>query len=209
VTPMRIFLSLWLLVALACPAMAQAPVVWRGAYLFAGGRPSFEPCQAKTRLFIKDDTGMGELSTIPMALGADSGRPIFMEVLGVQEGAGLRVTAVRRAQVEGKGCAEDLRATELKASGNEPFWNLEITRRGITVQRPEDPKPVVFPYQPVTLQDGARVYRSERDRVPLTVVIRDVPCRDTMAPAFFPMTAEIVFGSKTYRGCAYPGDALK
>jgi heat shock protein HslJ len=94
-----------------------------------------------------------------------------------------------------------------RARGNEPFWNLELTRDkltfrtmdGATVNTPA-PRP-----EPVT--GGVRhAARTEAHQVVATVM--DRPCTDNMSGMPYPSSVTVVVDGKEYRGCGGEPAAL-
>ena len=97
-------------------------------------------------------------------------------------------------------------APSVRARGNEPFWAVEIdqTLRFRTVDRT-----VEGPAPEARLQDGVRRYDGTLDGRPISVALREQRCTDTMSGMPHPLSAEVQFDGRTYRGCGgNPADLL-
>jgi uncharacterized membrane protein len=188
--------------------LAQESAVFRGVYRMTMGRPAFTLCGQSLSIWLEDETPMGELGTMPVQLGAEpASTPIFLELQGVRDGAKLRVTQILRAQAGADRCAEDLSRILLHAAGTEPFWTLDITKSGATFRRADDTVPLALPASPLMEQNGLRFYGADTSAGRFALVVKPERCRDRMAAAIYSLTADIMLGDRTYRGCAYLGGA--
>ena len=123
------------------PSLSFGLDYFRGHLILGHEVRSFTPCEKEVEYWVLDQTG-GELKDIYQKLTHKAYQPIYVEVRGVVEpppsdGFGadydrqLTVAELRRAGLETRGCAENLRDIIFRASGNEPFWNVEISESGI------------------------------------------------------------------------------
>jgi heat shock protein HslJ/membrane-bound inhibitor of C-type lysozyme len=94
-----------------------------------------------------------------------------------------------------------------RAHGNEPFWNLELTRDKLTF-RTMDGGIVNTPApRPEPVSGGVRhAARTEAHEVVATVM--DRPCTDNMSGMPYPSTVTVVVDGKEYRGCGGEPAAL-
>lgn len=101
-------------------------------------------------------------------------------------------------------------APPIRAFGNEPFWNVELSSEGgIVYSRLGEPG-VTFPWvPPTTLPDSATtlVYgpvadSSESHEIEVRIVEED--CPDTMADIIHALRATVVLDGETLHGCARP-----
>jgi putative lipoprotein len=202
------------------PALADALIegAFRGMAIFdVDGRPRFEPCGpiASPPLALVDST-RGELTAAYQELVGEPGGRLYVEVRGrVEPGARggmgssrtrqLVAQEVRRASFEPEGCDESLQGVAFRATGNEPFWAVEVTTIDITLERP-DVEPVRFPYAPSTDSAGQRVYSSSLPNgATLRLAIQETRCQDGMSGFWFPFTAELGLNGETMYGCAAEG----
>jgi len=192
--------------------------VFRGYLVIEAKRRSFQACGTTERTWIIDLTGQ-ELTDVYASLVINPGDPIFVEFQGVLEpppdvGFGadyanqIKVLELRRAALEGPGCNEDLKSIEFRARGNERFWNVEVTRKGITFADLGRSLKLVFPYAKPKLSDGRWRYVSAikgDEKHTIVVDIERERCNDTMSGAYFSLLAEVEMDGRTYLGCALEG----
>lgn len=118
--------------------LARAALAPDGRLLLVECAPDGRPRTAQPRP-VADGTG-GELSLLIRAFGAPrDGIPVWV---GLQDD---RVAELRIAVPEGAGCPPLLPLdAEVVASGNEPFWQIQILRGGATVVTPDNPDGVEY-----------------------------------------------------------------
>jgi heat shock protein HslJ/uncharacterized lipoprotein YbaY len=87
-----------------------------------------------------------------------------------------------------------------RARGNEPFWNLEITRDKLTFRTLEGSAVNTPAPRPEPVSGGVRhAARTEAHDVVATVL--DRACTDDMSGMPYPNTVTVVVDGKEYRGC--------
>lgn len=104
--------------------------------------------------------------------------------------------------------AKTLAETAFRASGNEPFWTVEIadgTARYIT---PEDQSGRNIAVKRINFARGVE-YIGVLDGQPFSVTIRSQKCADSMSGKKFPMSAALRAKNQTNNGCAAPADLTK
>ena len=94
----------------------------------------------------------------------------------------------------------------LQARGNEPFWLLDIGAR----LRLRTPSATLEGPAPSPLVDGdTRRYQGQLEGRPIRVAARAQRCSDTMTGMPYPLTVEMHFDGRTWRGCGgSPADLL-
>lgn len=181
---------------------------------------SFKLCGAEESLWVEDRTA-ADLWGLYRHLASYPNRPVFMEVTGdvLEAPAGgfgahfqqqILIRQVRNASVESAGCfAEPAPPFAFRATGNEPFWNVEISRRGLAfAEMDQDPR-ILFPYSPPTFFGEQIIYRSQiRGHEPRTIVVRleERSCSDSMADATFSHSITVKIDDRTLIGCAREGE---
>jgi uncharacterized membrane protein len=179
---------------------------------------SFQLCGAEESLWVEDRTG-DDLWGLYRRLAGFPNRPVFMEVTGTVSAAPpsgfgahfqqqIQVTGVRTASVESAGCFAEPDRFAFRATGNEPFWNVEISRRGLAFSELGGEERLLFPYTPPTFFAEQIIYRSQiRGSVPRSLVIRleEKTCSDSMADATFGFTASVTIDDRLLVGCARQG----
>ena len=119
----------------------------------------------------------------------------------------LTVTKLRRAAVETRGCAEDLRRFEFRAYGNEPFWNTDVSEEGIIFSALGEPQ-LAFPYTPPKISGVQRLYSSKTQGPPqhwIQLYIEEKRCIDGMSGEYSGYTAKVSLDGRTFVGCAREG----
>ena len=203
------------------PPPAPPGEVFRGHLTIGAGveARSFKLCGADESLWVEDRTDT-DLWDLYRRLASYPNRPLFMEVTGeVQEapasGFGahfsqqILIRSVRNASAESAGCFAEPPVFAFRAMGNEPFWNVEISRRGLAFSEMGRDDRILFPYSPPTFFGEQIIYRSQiRGQQPRTIVVRleEEACSDSMADATFGFTASVKIDDRTLVGCAREGD---
>jgi heat shock protein HslJ len=99
---------------------------------------------------------------------------------------------------------EAVRAEDVRAAGNEPFWTAEVSQGALTLRRlgfADLHLPVVADH---IAETGARqVTAADPERALRTVFIVEAAlCHDSMSGMPFPMTASVEMGDSVLTGCA-------
>lgn len=200
-------------------AAAPAGSTGRGILVLAPDHRIFKPCAGERELWVHDATG-GDLERVYEKLAAGPGKPLFVDVRGVLEpapasGAGaafprtLRIVELRRADPAGGGCRENLRAFELRAWGEDPFWRLDIARGGITWSSYGAPTSLAFPYAPARRSGDELRYAAVREgpeRHEVELVVRPGRCIDPRTGAVTWLSVEGRLNERRIAGCAYEGE---
>lgn len=192
-------------------------LIFRGHLVLGHEVRSFKPCGKDIEYWVLDRTG-GELWKVYRKLTRKPYEAMYAEVRGQLEaspshGFGadydpqLTVTELRRAGVETHGCGEDLAGIEFRASGNEPFWNVQISESGIIFSQLGKPK-LMFPYAPSSASGGWQAYSSRIDEPVqhgIEIALREKRCIDSMSGEHFSFAAQVSIDSHMYAGCAREG----
>jgi heat shock protein HslJ len=100
---------------------------------------------------------------------------------------------------------------DIRASGNEPFWSVEVTAGKLTLRRPGEIDTVLSVVGRTDAADGSTVIRaaSASPALDLVLTLRPGACADTMADQTFPFAADLVLGETMLSGCGgEPRDLL-
>lgn len=181
---------------------------------------SFRACGSEEDLWAIDSTGVLWDLHQELAPSEAPYEEVFAAVFGVvgpppNEGFGadyegsLVVKEVLYVAGEGLGCGSDWSEFSYRASGNEPFWNLEITpqvleldqlglgRRSWTLTHEEHEA------------DGVHFTGRAPDGTMVEASFSRKPCRDSMAGAYFGFSVAVQIDGEKLLGCglrgAYPG----
>ncbi len=181
---------------------------------------SFKLCGAEESIWVEDRTD-GDLWGIYREMATFPNRPIYMIVRGELQpsppsGFGahysqqLLIYDLRHAATESAGCFDDLSRLEFRASGNEPFWSLEISQRGLAFSEMGQEGRTLFPYAPPGSTNGRIVYQSQTGgNTPRSIGISldERPCSDTMVDSYFSFSATVEIDGRVLNGCALEGGA--
>jgi uncharacterized membrane protein len=191
---------------------------YRGHLVWGHEARSFTECGSGREGWVVDGTG-GDLVEVYRQLTAEPYESLFVEVRGrwgpaPRDGFGadyveqIEVLELRHAARESKGCDEDLQGIAYVASGNEPFWRLEVRATGMLFSvlgrfdRLEFPPPVVRD------DAGATRFTSDRegeDPDRIEIVITERRCVDSMSGSRFSYAAVVHAAGSTFEGCALAG----
>ena len=175
----------------------------QGQVQVENGQLVFTPCQEQRRFVLIDGDGTG-IEREAMQLGSDGQASLFADLagrLGGSQGKGndgrFEVSQIYRLQGEGHGCDDlNFKRLTLRASGNEPFWQLEVGSKGLVLNRPEQ-EPLALPYLEEQLPDAVELMvRSLRVGHPFSsaigIVSKEVP--DPLGTEFGLIADEAAYG---------------
>jgi uncharacterized membrane protein/heat shock protein HslJ len=197
---------------------------FRGHLVLGHEVRSFTPCERNVEYWVLDQTG-GDLWKVYKELTHQPYQPIYVEVLGhlgspPVDGFGadydrqVTVRELRRAGIETPGCAEDLKNILFRASGNEPFWNAQISENSIIFSEMGKPQ-LSFPSPHPEVSDNRWAFVSKTqapDQHDIRISITAKKCSDTMSGELFSFSAQVGLDGNKYVGCAregWPRPALK
>jgi putative lipoprotein len=185
----------------------------QGQVQVENGQLVFMPCQEQRRFVLLN----GEAGTVEREarqLARDGQSNLFADLagqLGGSQGKGsdgsFEVSQVYRLQGEGHGCDDlNFKRLTLRASGNEPFWQLEVGSKGLVLNRPEH-EPLALPYLEEQLPDGRLNFSSEANGQRLDLWVAPQRCVDDMSGAVNHLSTELRLDGQVLRGCAHFGGA--
>ena len=85
-----------------------------------------------------------------------------------------------------------------QASGNEPFWSMEVLPGQLRYSSPDQPGGVTFA---ATSSDGLR-FAGTLNNSPVTLFIAPGLCSDGMSDHRYPYSAVVTIGAQSLHGCA-------
>lgn len=167
-------------------------------------RLMLQPCGQPRQLRVEDAGSLELRREVDMLLGYGAGR-LFVDLGGADKGNRLEASRLYRLQPEGQGCQEAGFARLIaRASGNEPFWSVQISAKGLVLERPGEP-PLALPYLEEQLPEGRLYFSSEADGQRLSLWLAPQRCRDDMSGAVRHLSAELRLNEQRFTGCAYLG----
>lgn len=178
-----------------------------------GGQLLFTPCQEQ-RHFVLVDSGNTGITREAGQLLADGQDSLFADLAGQLAGSQgngsdgrLEVSQLYRVQGEGHGCDDlNFKRLTLRASGSEPFWQVEVGNKGLVLNRPGE-QPLALPYLEEQLPEGRLNFSSEANGRRLELWAAPQRCVDGMSGAVNHLSAELRLDGQVLRGCAHFGGA--
>ena len=187
----------------------------RGHIVWGHESRSFTECGGDREGWVINESG-DELVEVYEELTSAPYQPMFAEVRGEwvaapQEGFGaefgeaLRITEFLRAENEGFGCRLDLSGVLFVASGNEPFWRLQIRDDGMTMRSMGSPEERVFGAPDRREQAGRITFESGGPDSGIRVVLENRRCADSMSGARYAWAVTVDVDGRQLKGCAAEG----
>ncbi|MGP0170630.1 COG3650 family protein [Pseudomonas sp. NCHU5208] len=180
----------------------------QGEVQVQNGALLFTPCQEQRHFSL---SGSG-IEREAMNLLAGNRSSLFADLageLGGSQGQGsdgrFEVSRVYRLQAEGHGCDDlNFKRLVLRASGNEPAWQVEVGSKGLVLNRPNQP-PLALPYLEEQLPDERISFSSEANGQRLELWVAPQRCVDSMSGTLNHLSAELRLDGQVLRGCAHFG----
>ncbi len=187
----------------------------RGHLVWGHESRSFTECGSGREAWVLNESG-DELAAVYQELTAAPYQPMFVEVRGEwvappREGFGadypeaLRITELLRAENEGLGCRLDLSDALFVATGNEPFWRLQVGTDGMSLRTMDAPEESVFAAPDVHERTGVVTYTSYGGDAAIRAVLEQRPCVDSMSGARYAWAASVEVHGRRLQGCAAEG----
>lgn len=211
----------------ATPTPAAAPVdpstesslsIKRGIVMLTTESRTLRLCGENADLWL---AGEGDaLDEIYSRLAGEPGAALYVEARGERtatpQGTTIPATYAQTFLLEqvlfaampgeGGACAAGPPPWRVRASGNEPFWSVEITAERIRLREPEPAMPLDLPVAESQDSEGTVTYRAAGEGHVLELVVTALACSDSMSGAYFAYTAEGKLDGRELRGCARLGE---
>ena len=176
--------------------MAYGQMVKQGDKLF------FSPCRDRSYAFVEDVSADGSVLKILNSMGVESGKHLYVELLGVLDGASLKASAVNMVRVNGRCQMPGGKEETWRAAGNDPAWALVAGGEYVQLRRYGNPE-VALPYKEFRTEGTVSSYDGAKDNNKLSVRFDKALCRDTEANAVFAWTATVNLNGQVLKGCAW------
>jgi len=203
--------SLTALAALFLAATVQAeeakpvektPKLAYGLMMKQGDRLIFTPCRDRTYANVEDVSADGSVTKVLNSVGLDSGKRLYVELLGVLDNGLLKASGFNMARVEGRCQMPGGKEESWRAAGNDPAWALVAGGEHVRLQRYGKPE-VVLPYAEFKVEGGVSRYDGRAEQNKLAVRLEKTLCRDVEANGVFAWTASVDLNGQTLKGCAW------
>lgn len=182
----------------------------QGELSAANGQLLFKPCTESRRFVIKD-TGNTSLLQEAVALANTPGA-LFADIRGTLAGSQstgadgqFNVHQVYRVEHAANACSDpNFKRLTLRAFGHEPDWNLNISGKGMVLDRPGQP-PLALPYLEEQLPEGRINLSTEANGQKIDLWLAPQRCVDSATGGISHLSAQLRLDGKTLNGCAYYG----
>ncbi|MBP6187538.1 MAG: hypothetical protein KA435_01010 [Azonexus sp.] len=180
----------------------KTPKLAYGLMMKQGDRLIFTPCRDRTYANVEDVSADGSVTKVLNSVGLDSGKRLYVELLGVLDNGLLKASGFNMARVEGRCQMPGGKEESWRAAGNDPAWALVAGGEHVRLQRYGKPE-VVLPYAEFKLEGGVSRYDGRAEQNKLAVRLEKTLCRDVEANGVFAWTASVDLNGQTLKGCAW------
>jgi putative lipoprotein len=136
------------------------------------------------------------------AVGLESGKKLYVELIGVLENGILKASEFNMARTEGRCQLPGGKEAAWAAGGNEPGWNMQAGSERVLIQR-LGKADVRLPSGEFKREGEVVSYAAAKDGTTLALRFERQLCLDTMADAAFGWTAVVTLNGQAYKGCAW------
>ena len=179
-----------------------APKMAYGLMMKQGDRLIFSPCRDRSYANVEDVSADGAVTKVLNSVGLDSGKRLYVELLGVLDNGTLKASAFNMARVEGRCQMPGGKEESWRAAGNDPAWALVAGGEHVRLQRYGRPD-VVLPYAEFRSEGNLSRYDASTDGNKLAVRLEKTLCRDVQANGAFAWTASGEVNGQVLKGCAW------
>lgn len=184
------------------PADAATPKMAYGVMLKQGDKLIFSPCRDRSYAYVEDVSADGSVTKVLNSVGLDAGKRLYVELLGVLNGAQLMASAVNMARVEGRCQMPGGKEESWRAAGNDPAWAMVAGGEYVQLQRYGKPE-VALPYTEFRTEGNVARYDGAKDNNKLSIRFEKTLCHDTAANGVFAWTATLDLNGQVLKGCAW------
>lgn len=189
----------------ACQLLKPAPSApadsrMQGSISQKEGQWHLQPCDSSQSYTLKLSSAT---SSSFDNLSKDTGGSLFADLTGqITAASTLTVNQLYRLQTEGHGCTDpDFSRLQLRASGNEPFWSILQTPKGLILNQAGEPA-LALPYIEEQLPDGRFQISTQANNQNLQLWITPQQCIDSMSGTVHHLSARLQLNQQTLQGCA-------
>lgn len=191
------------------------PDIIRGHYTFGHEVRSLRPCGDEKEIWVIDSTHLlgklyeqltgsiqGEPGIFVIATGSSGPPP--PEGFGADYEGAVTIGEVVYAALEGFGCDFDLTGFVYRASGNEPFWMVEVLPGSMRLSRPGHPE-LSWPQVEIKRSGKSVILLGTGGDLPGRLTIEPGPVHDSMSGAFYSHQAQFELDGDIFKGSALRG----
>jgi uncharacterized membrane protein len=178
-----------------------------GLLVVAAGGLTLQPCGSAEVAWVTEARG-ADLRKAADGLSVGTGTPVLARVFAKeftprQAGPGA---AYGSGIYEGEGMPVLPAGVTLRALGNEPFWNLDVSEASVRVGRLgfED---LEFAVTGPVVDAGIRTWAGEGGGHRFELLVTEERCADTLADRTYPFSARLTLDGQELSGCALEAPA--
>jgi putative lipoprotein len=186
----------------AQPPVDTTPRLAFGQMIKQGGKLVFAPCRDRSYAMVEDVSPDGRVMRGLNAVGLESGKKLYVELIGVLENGILKASEFNMARTEGRCQLPGGKEAAWAAGGNEPGWNMQAGGERVLIQR-LGKTDVRLPHGEFKREGEVVSYAAAKDGNTLALRFEHKLCLDTMAEAAFGWTAVVTLNGQAYKGCAW------
>ncbi len=179
----------------------QQPLRLQGTITQLDDQWFLQPCDAQERYTL---IASAELNEELNSLTSEAPNGLFADLSGELDPRLGHFTAVERyrLQIEGHDCGDtDFARLLLRASGNEPFWSILQTPKGLILNQAGEPA-LALPYIEEQLPDGRFQISTQANNQNLQLWVTPQQCIDSMSGTVYHLSARLQLNQQTFQGCA-------
>lgn len=188
------------------PALAEAtagPKLASGLLMKQGGKLVFAPCRDRSYVVLEDVSANGSLTAALNRVGLEAGKKLYVEVLGVAEGASLRASELNFARADGRCQMPGSKDESWLAAGN--GWALIAGGDQVLVKQPGKVD-VALPYKEFKAEGAVAAYETSQGANKLALRFERAVCRQQAkegGDVLMGWTATVTVNGETLKGCAW------
>ncbi len=185
----------------ASSAITQPALRLQGNLTHNGENWLLQPCTVQENYTLELPTALDDEFK---SLLAESPNGLFADLSGQldNEQKHFSVSQRYRVQIEGYNCNDPgFERLLLRASGNEPFWSILQTPRGLIFNQIDQPT-IALPYIEEQLPDGRFHISTQANNQNLQLWITPQRCTDSMSGSIYHLNTQLQWNQQTLQGCA-------
>lgn len=178
----------------------------QGELTAVGGKLLFQPCNDKRNYVVNDTSGTSVLQEAASLAGQQGA--LFADLRGQFSGVAsgtqgsVDLQQLYRMERSTSACNDpDFKRTILRANGHNPAWSMNVTAKGMVLQREGQP-PLAVPYVEEQIGEGRFNLMTEANNQKVELWVAPQRCVDPVSGSLQHMSAELRVNGQVQRGCA-------
>lgn len=178
----------------------------QGELTAVGGKLLFQPCNDKRNYVVNDTSGTSVLQEAASLAGQQGA--LFADLRGQFSGVAsgtqgsVDLQQLYRMERSTSACNDpDFKRTILRANGHNPAWSMNVTAKGMVLQREGQP-PLAVPYVEEQIGEDRFNLMTEANNQKVELWVAPQRCVDPVSGSLQHMSAELRVNGQVQRGCA-------